>query len=92
MAKQIPLLPVRFRLNEQVLHDYEVAVLDFPWQAAFDRFMNGIKQIRNQELDYKERPPYRQLNLNLVAFILPQTLTPSKQGRHLQAELCHLVI
>lgn len=71
MAKQIPLLPVRFRLDEQVLHDYQVAVLDFPWQAAFDRFIDGIEQIRQQKLEFKERPPYRQLNLNLVALAPP---------------------
>lgn len=71
---QAPILPARFRLNEEALRDFQVSVLEFPFMDAIYRFLNGIKQIRsNGKIWDNEYPTWR--TLNDVLLLLTPTLT-----------------
>lgn len=71
---QAPILPARFRLNEEALRDYQVSVLEFPFAGAINRFLDGIKQIRsNGKIWDNEYPTWR--TLNDVLLLLTPTLT-----------------
>jgi hypothetical protein len=69
-----PILPARFRLNEEALRDFQVSVLEFPFTDAIYRFLDGIKQIRsNGKIWDNEYPTWR--TLNDVLLLLTPTLT-----------------
>ncbi len=71
---QAPILPARFRLNEEALRDFQVSVLEFPFTDAIYRFLDGIKQIRsNGKIWDNEYPTWR--TLNDVLLLLTPTLT-----------------
>ncbi len=67
--KPIPVvLPARMSLVPSAFADMEVAVFDFPYEAAFDAFKKRLALIlRKDYLDWGQSPPYRILNSAFVA-------------------------
>lgn len=69
--KTEPALPARFHIKPNALSDFQVAILDFPFQEAIDQFVGGMQQLlRVDELEYHQRPPYRLLS-NAISACAP---------------------
>ncbi|MDJ1177251.1 RNaseH domain-containing protein [Roseofilum sp. BLCC_M91] len=68
-SKPLPVvLPARMSLTENAFDDLEIAVFDFPFQDAIDRFTHQLKGLLNKKrLEWWKYPPYRLLNHAIVA-------------------------
>lgn len=61
-------LPARMSLKPDGLQNFEIAVLDFPFQEAIKAFSVGLKRLlRKEHLEWWQYPPYRLLNSAIVA-------------------------
>lgn len=61
-------LPARMSLKSNAFQNFEIAVLDFPYQEAINAFLNGLKRILHKDrLEWWQYPPYRLLNSAITA-------------------------
>lgn len=63
------LLPARMSLDIKALSDVRFATLDFPYARALDHFVSMLKVHYQRKYDkvFDQYPPYRQLNLAIMA-------------------------
>jgi hypothetical protein len=61
-------LPARMSLKSGAFENFEIAVFDFPYEAAINNFLAGLKNLLRKEwLEWWQYPPYRLLNSAIVA-------------------------
>lgn len=61
-------LPARMSLKPDALQNFEIAVLDFPYQAVVKSFLTELQRLLHKDwLERWQYPPYRLLNSAIVA-------------------------